>query len=146
MHRKVAGAVVVALAFALAGVTGCGSGDEPLTKAEFVRQTNAACKAQPPKASTTSRTRGPEGFLTQVLAQQQLIIDGLDGINAPDELDSDFTKLKDAMGQRLEIVERAVAAVKADPKAKLEDFGKDAEGIQKTITSSARALGLRSCT
>lgn len=145
MHRKVASTLVV-LALALGGIAGCGGGDEPLTRAEFVKQANAACVVKQPRTSTTARTRGPEGFLTQVLAQQEAIVDGLGEINAPEELVSDFDALKKAMQERADIVEKALAAVKENPKIKLEDLGKDAEGIQKRITSSSRALGLKSCT
>ena len=144
MHRKVAGTLIV-LALALTGIAGCGGGDEPLTRAEFVKQANAACTVKVPQ-STTARSRGPEGFLTQVLAQQKAVSDGFDDLDAPDEVESDFSTLKTAMEQRVDLVEKALAAVKEDSKTTLDRFGKEAEGIQKRITSSSRALGLKSCT
>lgn len=145
MHRKVAGAVCVALALALAGVAGCG-GDKPLTKAEFVRQVNAACKAPAPKTSTTSsRARGPEGFLAQILAQQQAVIHSLNDIQAPDGLNGEYATLKKAFKQRVAVIEKALAAVKADPKANLEHFGEDADAMKPQITRAVASLGVKDC-
>ena len=145
MHRKVASTLVV-LALAFAGIAGCGGGDEPLTRAEFVKQANAACVVKQQRTSTTERTRGPAGFLTQIVAQQQEILDGLEDLDAPDQLDNSFNALKKAMQERVDIVEKALAAVKEDPKTKLETFGTQAEVPQKAISRSSKALGLKNCT
>ena len=107
---------------------------------------NVACKGKPQKATTTpARSRGPEGFFERIIDRQQELVDGLEGIEAPDELDSDFTALKAAARDRLALLERAAAALKANPRARLESLGKEAEGIQKQVAQASRAIGVKEC-
>lgn len=141
MHRKVAGAVVVALAL---GVASCGGGDEPLTKAELVKQVNVVCKGKPQKAR--SGKRGPNSFFEQILAQQKEIDEGLDALTPPAELEDEFAALKEAQEGRRALLEKAIAALKENPKAQLDSLSEDGEDVQRQVASAATALGAKSCT
>ncbi len=145
MHRKVAGAVVVALAL---GVASCGGSDEPLTKAELVKQMNVVCKGKRQRTDTTADKgrNGPGAFFEQILERQKEIADGLDELTPPAELETAFAALKKAEVDRQALVEKAIAAIKADPKAKLESLTKEGEAIQRQLTSAAAEIGAKSCT
>lgn len=140
MHRKVAGAVAVALAL---GVASCG-GDEPLTKAELVKQVNIVCKGKPQRGG--SAKRGPNAFYDQILAGQKAISEGLEDIKPPEELEDEFAALKEAEDDRRELMEKAVAALRENPKADLSSLSEEGEPIQRQLVRAATALGVRNCT
>lgn len=135
MHRKAAIALVVALAL---GAASCGSSDEPLTRAELVRQADATCqrittegrKIFAEAARNGRRIEDPDvrAQLTDLLNS---VVSGLEDLQPPDELKSDFDQYVSLQASRT----RAFAT------------GRDSGGADTNHRAErlAATLGLRVC-
>lgn len=143
MHRKVAVALVAAFAL---GVAGCGS-SEPLTRAELVRQVESACRqAQRTGQAEMRSSRGPNAFISSILAMQRDLSSKLEGLDPPDAARDDFETFKDGVEQRTELVER-VESVRGQQQmqramAAIED---EATAVTERVQSAGRRLGIDGC-
>ena len=139
MHGKVAGALVVALALALAS---CG-GSSTLSKADFVKQANAAC-AKARKDAEKARGKGIAGFADRVEQYANEKTKGIEALKPPDELKASYTEYTGVLKQRSDLISRLVVSLKARKRISKPDEKAVAE-LQRKEESAARALGLTTC-
>ena len=139
MHGKVAGALVVALALALAS---CG-GSSTLSKADFVKQANAAC-AKARKDTEKARGKGISAFADRVEQYAREKAKGIEALKPPDELKASYTAYTGALKQRSDLIARLVVKLKARKRIDKADEKSVAE-LQEREESAGRALGLTTC-
>jgi hypothetical protein len=91
MDRKVLGAVVAALALALAS---CG-GSDTLSRADFVKQANAICKRRTVMIAATQQHHRNDvrGAIEEALPVFAKTIDGLASLHAPAESKASISKI-----------------------------------------------------
>lgn len=146
MHRKVAAALVAALALAVAS---CGGSEtETLTGAALVRRIETACREGERASAKQSRTgpRGPTGFVAAVLAGQRAELDALDNVNTTGAAKGDFEAFKKAVKDRIGMVERVASADRADIQRAMAAVQREAEAATRTIEDVTRRLGVKGCT
>lgn len=138
MHRKVAVALVAALALVAAG--GCGGGSDSLSRAELAQRADAICRRAQSRAQTLMRqlatsARGRRvdfnDLRPQIATLLQDLADDLDGLSPPDEL-------KDEMDEFVSIMSDRADAMRAGREV-------DETGANRRSASLARTLGFRFC-
>jgi len=144
MHRKVAVALVAALAL---GIAGCGGSEETLTKGQIVSRVEAACKKAQQVAEQRSRTSGSGSmaFITAILAGQQALVDAIDGINPSDATKDDFDAFKQGMQDRADLFARVKDSGAAGIRRAMQDAQAEGEAMNKRIHAAASRLGVTSC-
>jgi hypothetical protein len=150
MHRKVAAALVAALAL---GIASCGGSEEALTRAQLVRKIEVACRHggevvdQQSRASARDRSRSPEAaasrFVNSVLAGQEAIVSDVEDLTAPDAARDEFDAFKDGLRERAEAVRRA--ATSGDVRRAVADVQASVEVMTRRIRAAADALGVEGC-
>jgi hypothetical protein len=140
MHRTVAGALVVVLALVLAS---CGGSGDALSKAEFVKQANAACATARKDAEKTSG-KGIAAFADKIEAYQREKLKRVEALKPPDELKTRFAAYKNALTQRTNLIAHLVTIVKARGKVSKQDE-KTVAALQIKEDEGATALGLTVC-
>jgi hypothetical protein len=147
MHRKVAAALVAALAL---GVASCGGSEESLTRAQLVSRIEQACRDGQREAQRQMRAAGRAGgaatFLTAVLAGQKSELDAIDNFKVPDAAKADYEAFKDGVQARVDAIERAASADRADVQRAMRSVQAEAEAAARKIETSARSLGIEGCT
>src|SRR5215208_3961980 len=109
MYRKVAATLAAALAL---GVASCGGSEEPLTRAELVRQIDVACRngqqvsQRQIRANRGASARDGTGFLAAILDGQRAVSEDLDDLDAPDAARDDFDAFKQGVKDRIGIFAR----------------------------------------
>jgi hypothetical protein len=147
MHRKVAAALVVALALVVAS---CGS-SEPLTRAELVRRIEVACRAGQAKAQQMTRQRsGSERdqqlrFVTAIGQSQQTVVDELDGLEPPDAAKDDFEAFEQGMKERAELIDEAASSDAESVESAIRSIERRAEAATRRAQEAAQALGIDGC-
>lgn len=139
MHGKVAGALVVALALALAS---CG-GSDTLSKGDFVKQANAAC-ATARKDAEKVRGKGIAAFADRVEEYQRNKLKGIEALKPPDEMKTSYAAYKGALSQRTDLIVRLVTTLKARGRISKQDE-KAVAALQVKEEKAATALGLTTC-
>lgn len=147
MHRKVAAALVAALAL---GVASCGSSDEPLTRAELVRQVEAACaqgqrQAEAAQRESRSSVTG-DAFLTSLIAGQRTVSARIADIDPPDELSDDFDAFKQNIEARTAVFERFQASrAKLTDKRAIAAIEPEVQALGERLQAVTRRLGIEGC-
>jgi hypothetical protein len=142
MQRKVAGALVVALALAL-GTAGCG-GSGPLTKAEFVKQGNAACikaRTRAERIPVDPKAKGVESLLAKAAAYEHAKLAGIEALAPPDELQVRYEQFKHAVAARGAFFKKSSGRTIKSLDAISVEFAE----LQKQEDETARALNLTKC-
>jgi hypothetical protein len=146
MHRKVAAALVAALALA---VVSCGGSEsETLTGAALVRRIETACREgqrEAAKQSRASGSRGQTAFITAVLAGQKAELDAIDNVDATGASKADFEDFKAGVQARVDAIERVASADRADLQRAIREAQPAAEAAGRKIEAAARRLGVRGC-
>ena len=146
MYRKVAAALVAALAL---GIAGCGGSESELTRAQLVRRVETACRQGQQVADREQRAagrgRGMEVFIDSVAAGQQAILDRIGDLNVPDELQDDFDALRSGMQERLDLLERAGSVDRAELERAVRGIQQQAEAATRRIAAAGRTLGIEGC-
>jgi hypothetical protein len=146
MHRKVAAALVAAFAL---GIASCGGSEPELTRAQLVRRVEVACRAGQKVASrphrTTSGTDAATAFLDSIVAGQEVAVERLGDLNAPDAVGDDFDTFKQGMQDRLDLIKRVAAADRAQVEAAMRDIQPQVEAVTRRIATAARGVGIRGC-
>lgn len=146
MHRKVAAALVAALALALAS---CGGSEETLTRAELVNRIEKACRDGQTESQrqmrAAGRSSGASGFIDAVLAGQKSELDAVDDFKVPDAAKDDYEAFKAGVQARIDAVERAASADRADIQSALRSVQSEAEAAARKIETAARHLGVEGC-
>lgn len=142
MHRKVAAALVAALAL---GVASCG-GSEPLTRAQLVRQLETACRqAQERAAEAGGAARGEGGFFEVVLAGQRVLAERVEGLEVPDELRDDVDTLESGLAERTDLLGDVAEAGRAEQQRLMAEATRRMETVTRDVEGALRRLGVEGC-
>jgi len=147
MHRKVAAALVAALALVGAG---CGS-SETLTRAELVRRIETACRQGQAQVQASTRARGGSQsaqqvrFVTALRDSQQSFVDTLDDLEPPDAAKSDFEAFKQSIEARAELIDDVASAGAGKIDQAMRSVQREATVASQRAEQSARALGVDGC-
>lgn len=147
MHRKVAAALVAALAL---GVASCGESGRTLTRAELVRQVEAACRQgqqeTQQKARASGRSESTATFLAAILAGQRVIVARIKDLNGAGEAKSEFADFKQGVQQRLDLFQRVQSAGSAGVLRAIRAVQAETEAITRRVHDAATRLGIEGCT
>ena len=146
MHRKVAAALVAALAL---GIASCGESGKTLTRADLVRQVEAACRQGQQVAQqqgrASGRSGGPTTFVTAIIAGQRVIVARIKNLNGAGDAKSDFATFKQSMQQRLALFQRVQSAGSAGLQRAIRAVQPEAEAVTRRLQDAAGRLGLEGC-
>jgi hypothetical protein len=145
MHRKVAAALVAALALTLAS---CGGSEESLTRAQLVSRIEQACRdgqAESQRQMRASRGGGTSTFISAVLAGQKQEHDAIDNFKVPDAAKADYESFKEGVKARVEAIERVVSAGRANFQSAMRAAQPQAEAAARRVEAAARSLGIQGC-
>jgi hypothetical protein len=149
MHRKVAAALVAALALAVAS---CGGSEKKtLARAQLVRQIELACRQgsqasqKQARANERSSDRSNTGFVIALATGQQVVMDKIDDFEASGAAKADFDAFKDGMQQRLDLIKRLQSASRADYQRTMRAVQRPAEATSRRIQAAERRLGVSGC-
>lgn len=141
--------VPVVLTTAALLLAGCGGGDKPLTKAEFVSQGNKVCadlNAKVAKIPEPTSIDDLPAYADQLDGVYDQLISGLGDLTPPKDLKSDFTKLKDSAKDAQGTVGELKDAAKAKDQQKITQVTDKASAQDKASDALANKLGLKTCT
>lgn len=144
LHRSFGLSTAAAL---LLGLAACG-GEEPLSRAEYIKQADAICqkftdrqeKLGEPK-SVKDIERLADG--TKPLVEEQL--KELRGLEAPDAIADDAEAAYDLLERQLPKIDELVAAAKTNDVKKIEKIATDAGKLDEQANARARKIGLKVC-
>lgn len=147
MHRKVAAALVAALALAVASCGG--SESETLTRAQLVRRIETACReGQRAGTQQVRASRGAESqeaFIAALLAGQKKEFEGLKNVKSADAAKADYEAFKEGVQARIAVIERVTSAGRADFRRELSAAQPQAEALTKRLEVVIRRLGIVGC-
>ncbi|HMJ03232.1 MAG TPA: hypothetical protein VK506_09825 [Conexibacter sp.] len=141
MHRKVAAALVAALALAAAG---CG-GSESLTRAQVVTRLEAACRLAQERTAEESRGARTENFFAALLVGQRVLVKRIDGIEPPDELSDDVETVKTGFAERTDMVARVADTPRAERERAIRALNTELSSVTRDLEGALRRLGVRDC-
>jgi len=149
MHRKVAAALVAALALGIAAA-GCGSSSTPLTRAQLVSKIEAACRAGQREAQRQASARsgsrdGASQFLAAIVTSQRATIAKVEDLTPPDAAKADFEAFKQGMQQRVDLFARVQSAGGAGLQRAMAAAQAQGEAITRRLQAAADGLGVRGC-
>jgi hypothetical protein len=143
MQRKVAAALVAALALGLAG---CGGGQETETvsRAEAISRLEAACLA----GTRAARREAQQGsgmtmFLAATAANLKAIEEKIGDLEASGSAKASFDAYKDTVRTRIERLERIVSADRADQPALMRAARSEIAAASLRARDAIFALGAR---
>jgi hypothetical protein len=142
---KIAGSLSLVV---LAGAGCGGGGDKALSKAEFVKQGNAACQRY---HDATQKIGDPQSLddiarmTPKVQAEFNKMVAELKGIKPPSDLNADYDKLLAAAETAKGTLADLKSAAAAKDVAKITALGKTAASQTKEKNAVANRLGLTAC-
>jgi hypothetical protein len=146
MHRKVAAALVAALAL---GIASCGGSESELTRAQLVNQIEKACRegqrVSAEKQRAIGRSGGMTAFVNSIVAGQEALIDRTEDLKAPDAAQANFDAFKDGLRERLDQMQRVASADRADLQRAIREVQPRIEAISRRLTAAVRRLGVEGC-
>jgi hypothetical protein len=144
MHRKVAVATVAALALV---AVGCGESERTTTleKTALVRRVELACRAAAATSNRLSETRRVTDPIMVLNTSQRLLARRIERLSASGDAKDDFDMYKDGVRQRLALIERVVAAPRANRPRVLRAVEETAADTGRRIETAVRNLGLDGC-
>jgi len=164
VNRIALAAIVGCVAAASLAVAGCGGGSSstttgasgatgsaPLSQSEFASQANAICKEANTKqeALKPPPTGGPasgfEPFITQSLAITQPLLTQLEALTPPSNLQSDWDKLLADAKAKEALVQKALAAAKANDTSQFSAAIKQVQAMAGQGDALAQSIGLTEC-
>jgi cytosine/adenosine deaminase-related metal-dependent hydrolase len=147
MHRKVAVALVAALALAVASCGG--SESETLTRAQLVRRIETACKEGQREGTKQARAsggaNGQQAFIAALLAGQKKELDALNNVKSADAAKADYEAFKEGVQARVAVIERVASADIAHFASIVRAAQPTAEAISKRVEAAIRRLGVVGC-
>jgi hypothetical protein len=148
MHRKVAAALLAALAL---GIAGCGGSEETLSRAQLTSRIQAACRqaqrAQEARMRRSARGSGTAAFIDAVVAGQKVAVERIDELHPTDAVQSQFDAFKQGMQDRVDLFERVASVDGSDAAVKRAVAAISAAGdaINRRLSTAARRLGVEGC-
>jgi hypothetical protein len=144
MHRKVAAALVAALALGLAG---CGGTEtRTLERAALVRQAELACRAaQRAGQRYQEEARRSANPIEGVRISQELLVEKLEELEGTGAARADFATFKEGIKARFELIKDVAEAPRAERDRALRSVQPEAERLATRIEAATRDLGIESC-
>lgn len=146
MHRKVAAALVAALALALAS---CGGSEPVLTRAQLTRKITVACRQALVQAQREMRAQANDrsgfAFINAVLTDQKAVMDKVKHLNPPAAAKGDFETFKEGVQQRIDLLERVKGAGRSGIRSAIASAQRAGEAITRRVQTATRNLGVESC-
>jgi len=146
MHRKVAAALVAALALGLAS---CGGSEPVLTRAQLTSKMSVACRHALAQAQremrANARDRSQMVFVEAILLDQHAVMDRIKNLNPPAAAKADFEAYKQAVQQRIDLVERIKGTGRAGVQRAISSIQRQGEAITRRAQAAARRLGVEGC-
>jgi hypothetical protein len=147
MHRKVAAAIVAALAL---GIASCGGSETTtLSRAELVRRVELACREGQRESQKLARAArdsdGQSGFIDAVLTGQKMVRDRIDGYETSGAAKADFAAFKQSIQARIDAIQRIADADRADQPRAIRALQPQMEAAARRGQDAARSLGLEGC-
>lgn len=144
MHRKVAAAIVAALALALAG---CGGSEKTtLDRAALVKRVEVACRDAQRAAEKAARAAGRSGNpFDGIRAGQKLLVERAEDLEASGSAKADYAAYKEGLKARLDAIEKVASADRADRQRVMRSVQREALAAGRRIELAARRLGIRNC-
>ncbi len=147
MHRKVAAALVAALALAVASCGG--SESETLTRAQLVRRIETACKQGQRESTKQARASGgadgQQAYVAALLAGQKKELDALNNVKSADAAKADYEAFKEGLKARIALIERVASADRANTESAVRAAQPSAEAITRRVEAAIRRLGVEGC-
>lgn len=145
MHRKVAVAIAAALALVAASCGGSETATTTLSRAALVRRVELACRAAEEASTRLSNAKRPPEALQIMRAGQRLLVTRIEGLGGSGAAKDDFDMYKDGARTRLELIEKVVAASRAERTRVLREVEDDATAAGRKLETATRHLGLVGC-
>ncbi|MCW3010485.1 MAG: hypothetical protein JWO90_889 [Solirubrobacterales bacterium] len=128
-------------------LAGCG-GDEPLSRAEYVKQADAICKdfsARQDKLGEPKSVKDIERLAddTKPLVEEQL--KKLRALEAPDAIKGDANDAYDLLEQQVPKIDELVTAAKANDVKKIQAIASEAGKLDQEANAKAQKIGLKVC-
>ena len=141
MHRKVAAALVVALAL---GVASCGGGQrtETVSRAQLVSRLESTCaaalRAPQPKGSTRQAV-----LAKAIVGELNTIRDTVGQLEISGREKADLEAYKASLSPRIDVLERIASADRADQEQAIREAHPVLEEASETARGALDRLGLR---
>ncbi len=139
-------AALLAATVALAG-SGCG-GDEPLTRAEYVKQADAICTDY---AARQAKLGGPKdvGDIARVAEQTKPLIEErlekLRELKPPKAVEDSAEEAFDLIERQLPKIDELEDAARAGDAARIRSIAASATKLDQQARAKTRAIGLKVC-
>jgi len=143
MHRKVAAAIIAALALAVAS---CGGSETTtLDRAELIRKVELACKAAGQTTERQTRAEGSANPYKALGSGQRLLAARLEKLDGSGDLKDAFNRYKEGVRTRLDALEKVASAPRQDRARVLRTVQKEAVAAGRQIGAAVEKLGLEGC-
>jgi hypothetical protein len=144
--RKCVGIVLIAAASALGA---CGGDDEePLSRADFVRQADAICADAEKRTDALPEPQSAADLKKTIDQARPIVEEEVDklkdlGDRAPDDVKEDFDRALVLLDDQLEVLDEFQAA--GTDQAKLQAASEKGDKLSKEADGIARRIGLKEC-
>jgi hypothetical protein len=144
MHRKVAAAIVAALALAVAS---CGGSEKTtLDRAELIRRVELACRAAGQTTEKQGRAEGRSSSPFAALrAGQKVLVARLEKLEGSGDTKDAFNAYKEGVRTRLDALEKIVSAPRDEKVRAYRSVRKEAVASGRQIEAAVERLGLSGC-
>jgi hypothetical protein len=141
MHRKVAAAIIAALAL---GVASCGGSEKTtLDRGELVRRVELACREA--RSTMRERFRATRDSATSFRDGQRQLTDRLEELEASGSAKHDFNTYKDGVRIRLQAIEKVASAPRAKRESVIRSVQGKAEAAMRRGEAAASRIGIDGC-
>ena len=135
------------LALAL-GATGCGGGDDRLSREEYVSKADAICTRVENRLERLGQAESVERFAQ--LAEEAIPIvrksfDDIEALEPPEELEARVHEWDEINRRGLEALEDLPAAARARNRTEVEGILRRADANEKRADKLAREIGFKKC-
>jgi len=142
MHRKVAAAIIAALALAVAS---CGGSETTnLERPELIRRVELACRDAGRASERQSRADSSNPY-EAMRAGQKILVARLERLDGSGDTKDAFNAYKDGVRARLDALEKVASAPRSEQPRVLRSVQKDAVVAGRKIGAAVDRLGLKGC-
>ena len=137
----------LAAASSLTLLAGCG-GEEPLSRAEYVKQADAICKdytARLDGLEAPKDVKDVERLAEQTRPLVEAELGKLRGLEAPKDIAGDANDAYDLLEQQLPKIDQLVAAARANDEKRINAIAVSAGKLDDAATAKATGIGLKVC-
>jgi hypothetical protein len=128
--------------------SGC-AGDETLSKEQYVSKLSAMCEDFSAKEKEIGEPRTPADLIEKgpriLDAFENLIVNEVDALKAPDEIAPQADRLVDVANQQRDVLAGLINAAEDNDFAKVRELAAKNEALNREANSIARELGAEAC-